>query len=159
MAIELKTIWLPRPAHDYPGAYPRGFENMIQDILDTTDYVHFFAGKAKTGYRIDCNPGVCPDLVADVHDLHMIPDGHFQAGIADPPYTEEFARDLYGTKYPTWSKWSRELARVVRPGGKIAVMHNYIVPKIPGCEYEKIIVILTRIKQYPKIVTVQRVVK
>jgi hypothetical protein len=35
-------------------------------------------------------------------------------------------------------------------------MQNYIVPRLPDCAMEEIIVILLRIKQYPKIVTVQR---
>jgi hypothetical protein len=46
--------------------------------------------------------------------------------------------------------------RIVRPGGRIAIMQNYIVPRLPDCVMEEIIVILLRIKQYPKIVTVQR---
>ena len=45
---------------------------------------------------------------------------------------------------------------MVRTGGKIAIMQNYIVPRLPGCDFEEIITILLRIKQYPKIVTVQK---
>jgi hypothetical protein len=35
-------------------------------------------------------------------------------------------------------------------------MTNYPVPRLAGCEWEKIVIILLRIKQYPKIVTIQR---
>ena len=35
-------------------------------------------------------------------------------------------------------------------------MQNYIVPRLPECDMEEIIVVLLRIKQYPKIVTIQR---
>jgi len=80
----------------------------------------------------------------------------FEGGMADPPYTPEFAEKLYGTPYPRWSMWTQELVRVVKIGGRIAIMQNYIVPRLPKCRMEEIIVILTRIKQYPKIVTVQR---
>lgn len=155
MTIPIETVWLPRPATKYPGAYPHGFENRVVQLLGTENYVHFFAGMSKTGYRIDINPAVHPDLIADVEDLFMIDDNQFEAALADPPYTKEFAESLYGTKYPKWGNWSKESVRVVKPGGRIAIMHNYVVPRLPKCRYTKILVILTRIKQYPKIVTVQ----
>jgi hypothetical protein len=154
---KLKTsiLYLPRPASKYPGCYPLHFEQRLPEILETSDYVHFFAGLAKTGYRIDIKPEVNPDLVADVHKVPL-PDNHFSAGMADPPYTKEFAKSLYGTEYPNWNVWTKELVRLVRPAGRIAIMHNYIVPRLFGCEMEEIVVILQRIKQFPKIVTVQR---
>jgi tRNA G10 N-methylase Trm11 len=96
-----------------------------------------------------------PDLVANVENTGL-PDNSFDAGMADPPYTPEFAKKLYGTAYPSWTTWTKELVRVVKPRGRIAIMQNYIVPQLAGCTMEEIIVILLRIKQYPKIVTVQR---
>ena len=156
MTIPIKTIWLPRPATKYPGCYPLGFEKMLPTMLGTKNYLQLFAGKAKTGFRIDVNKEVKPNIVADVHDLSMIHDNVFDGAMADPPYTKEFAENLYNTDYPKWSIWTKEMARVVKPNGLIGVMHNYIVPKIVGCQFEEILVILTRIKQYPKIVTIQR---
>ena len=76
--------------------------------------------------------------------------------MADPPYTEEFAKNLYNCDYPIWSKWTKELVRVVKPQGRIGIMQNYIVPRLPNCDMDEIIVILLRIKQYPKMVTVQK---
>lgn len=149
-------MYLPRPAAKYHGCYPMWFERRLPEILETEYYVHFFAGMSTSGYRIDCNPSVNPDLVANVECLDAIPNNHFEGGMADPPYTAEFAEKLYNTPYPSWTKWTKELVRVVRPGGRIAIMQNYIVPRLPGCQMEEIIVILLRIKQYPKIVTVQR---
>lgn len=159
MTIPIKTIWLPRPAAKYPGCYPLGFENMLPKILKTSNYIHLFSGKAKTGFKVDIKMKLGPDLIADVHNLCKIKDNEFDGAMADPPYTKEFAKELYGTKYPKWSVWTKEMVRVVRPNGLIAVMNNYIVPQIKGCKFEEIIVILTRIKQYPKIVTVQRKVE
>ena len=46
------------------------------------------------------------------------------------------------------------MVRVVKPGGKIAIMLNYIVPKLTGCNYNEIFVALNRIKQFPKIITI-----
>ncbi len=153
--VKVSTLYLPRPAAKYPGCYPMWFERRLPEILETPDYVHFFAGMSTTGFRIDINPAVGPDLVANVECVDL-PSESFGAGMADPPYTAEFAKTLYNTPYPAWSKWTRELVRLVRPGGRIAIMQNYIVPRLAGCQMEEIIVILLRIKQYPKIVTVQR---
>lgn len=153
--LKTSVLYLPRPAAKYPGCYPMHFERRLPDILESENFVHFFAGMSTSGYRIDLNVSVTPDLVADVHELPL-KDNSFDAGMADPPYTREFAADLYGTEYPKWGEWTRELVRIVKPGGRVAIMHNYIVPRLAGCQMEEIIVILTRIKQYPKIVTVQR---
>lgn len=153
--LKITTLYLPRPASKYPGCYPLHFEKHLENILETTNYVHLFAGSATTGFRIDVRPETNPDLICDVHSIPLV-DESFDGAMADPPYTPEFARKLYGTEYPKWSVWTKEMVRLVRPGGRIAVMHNYIVPRLPGCTMEEIIVILLRIKQFPKIVTVQR---
>jgi len=108
-----------------------------------------------SGFRIDCNKKVKPDMVGNVESV-TLPSNSFDGGMADPPYTAEFARKLYNTDYPVWGLWTKELVRLVKPEGRIGIMHNYIVPRLPGCQMEEIIVILLRIKQYPKIVTVQR---
>lgn len=154
--LKVSTMYLPRPAAKYPGCYPMHFERRLPEILETTNYVHFFAGLSTTGYRIDVNSSVNPDLVANVENLIEIADNSFDGGMADPPYTAEFAKTLYNTPYPSWSKWTKELVRVVRPGCRIGIMQNYIVPRLPNCDMEEIIVILLRIKQYPKMVTIQR---
>lgn len=153
--LKTSVIYLPRPAAKYHGCYPAHFEKRLPSILETEKYVHFFAGLSVTGFRIDCNPSTRPDMVANVEKTPIASET-FEGGMADPPYTPEFAEKLYGTPYPRWSMWTQELVRVVKIGGRIAIMQNYIVPRLPKCRMEEIIVILTRIKQYPKIVTVQR---
>lgn len=154
--IPLETVWLPRPAAKYAGCYPVGFENKIKELLGTDNYIHFFSGLAKTGFKVDINPDTKPDFIGNVESLPNIKNCSFDGGIADPPYTEEFAKKLYNVPYPKWSLWTEELVRIVRPGGKIGIMQNYVVPRLPGCQYSKILVIITRIKQYPKIVTIQQ---
>ena len=153
--LKTSVMYLPRPATKYPGCYPLWFEKYLPGLLETDNYVHLFSGKATTGFRVDINVETNPDLVSDVHKIPLA-DNSFDGGMADPPYTKEFAETLYNTKYPTWSIWTKELVRLVRPMGRIGIMHNYIVPRLSGCDMEEIVVILTRIKQYPKIVTIQR---
>ena len=156
MAIKTSILYLPRPATKYPGCYPLHFEKRIKDILGTKNYIHLFSGMATTGIRVDINPSVNPNVIADVHALPFASNS-FDGGMADPPYTKEFARDLYNCDYPRWSLWTNELVRVVKSDSRVAIMQNYIVPQLPGCKFEEVITILLRIKQYPKIVTVQQV--
>ena len=155
MKIPIETIWLPRPATKYPGCYPLHFEKRIKEILGTENYIHVFSGSAKSGHTVDINPYVEPDTVANAEKLPF-PDNSFDGGFADPPYDERFAKELYGMPYPKWSKWTKELVRVIKPDGKIGIMQNYIVPRLNNCQYERILIILLRIKQFPKIVTIQR---
>ena len=114
-----KEIWyLPRPATSYRGCYPLHFEKRLKDILETENYVHFFSGSAKTGFRIDIKAETKPDLVHNVEDLtDAIEDNKFEAGFADPPYTPEFAEKLYGTAYPNYNRWIKEMVRIVKRGG------------------------------------------
>lgn len=153
--IPIEVLYLPRPANDYKGCYPMWFEKHLPRLLETDNYVHFFGGKAKTGYRIDSNPNVNPDMVCNVEYLG-IEDNQFDGGMADPPYNEQFSRELYNCEYPEWGKWTKELVRVVKPNGLIGIMQNYPVPQLAGCKWEKLVIIILRIKQFPKIVTIQR---
>lgn len=156
--IPTETIWLPRPAWKYPGCFPKGFEKMIPELLGTDDFLHLFCGMSKIGYGVDIEETTrdTADLIADVHDLSEIEDERFEGAFADPPYTRDFSVKLYGKEYPKWEIWTKEMLKKVKIGGKIAVMHNWVIPRLPGCQYERILVIITRIKQYPKIVTVQK---
>tara|TARA_R100001594_G_C3926096_1_gene236960 strand:- start:41 stop:595 length:555 start_codon:yes stop_codon:yes gene_type:complete len=147
------TSWLPRPAVKYHGCYQKGFEKYLKTWLGTENYIHLFAGLSKTGYRVDINASVEPDLVANCENLPLA-DNIFNGGMADPPYNEEFSKNLYNCKYPKWSKWTSELVRVCKPKSKIGIMQNYICPLIPKCNYHHIYFIPTRIKQFPKVVTV-----
>jgi hypothetical protein len=85
------------------------------------------------GVRVDIRPATSPDVVADGRALPFA-DETFAAVLIDPPYTVEYARDLYGTDYPRPSHLLREAARVVRPLGRIGFVH-FLVPNPPaGCD-------------------------
>tara|TARA_R100000049_G_C1931048_1_gene75023 strand:- start:246 stop:1208 length:963 start_codon:yes stop_codon:yes gene_type:complete len=156
---------LPRPANDYHGCYPMGFEKWLPKILEIQhptkeNLLHVFAGKSVSGLRVDQNPDVKPDLVADIQDLSALEDESFECAMADPPYSKEFAKELYSCELAKWETWTREVVKKVKVNGLIGVMHNWsMTPRLHNCEYAHVYVILTRMKQYVKTVSVFRKVK
>jgi len=150
------TACLPRPAHKYEGAYPLGFEKYIaKTILQVppNDFIHLFSGMAKTGHRVDSKTDVNADTVADCRHLPF-PDNYFNGGMADPMYEKKFADNLYKMEYPKWSEWTRELVRVVKKWHLIAIMNNYEVNRLVGCQYVEAHYFANRPKHFPRVVTV-----
>jgi len=88
------------------------------------------------GMRIDLRHAARPDAVADGRALPLR-DGSVAAALIDPPYTEHYARELYGTEYPLPSHLLAEAARVVRPGGRIGFVHYLVANPPPGCHHVK----------------------
>ena len=151
---ELEMLYLPRPATKYRGCYPLHFEKHLPRLLKTDNYIHVFAGESTSGLRVDLKREVKPDVVASAEYLPF-KDEIFDGGMADPPYDERFAKELYNTPYPQWSKWTKELQRVVKKGGTIGIMQNYPVPRMSKCKWKKLVIIILRIKQFCKVVTLQ----
>jgi hypothetical protein len=48
--------------------------------------------------------------------------------IADPPYSTEEARDIYGTPPLKYKKWTAECDKVLDEGGLLMVYHKYVMP-------------------------------
>ena len=159
--VPIQTLYLPRPANGSNkdektkkhGVYPLHFERKLKKWLGTDKYLHAFAGWSTTGFRVDIRPEVNPDLIADIHDLPF-PDNYFPGVVADPPYNNSFAKKLYGTPPLRQKEWVHELVRVCKPEGKIAIYHNYVFPRLPGCHYSMIIVTLLRIRCFPRVLTI-----
>jgi 16S rRNA G966 N2-methylase RsmD len=51
----------------------------------------------KYGYRVDIKKEVKPDLLCDAHKLSSILKLKFDIILADPPYSTEESKELYGT--------------------------------------------------------------
>ncbi len=64
------------------------------------------------------------------------PDAEFAAVLIDPPYTVEYAWDLYGTDYPRPSHLLAEASRVVRPCGRIGILHFLVPMPPPACRLD-----------------------
>lgn len=115
------------------GMYPRSFIPKILPWLrcGRRQVVHVCSGGLPPGegIRVDIRPEARPDILADGRHLPF-EDGSVDALLIDPPYTEHYARDLYGVSYPRPAHLLREAARVVKPQGRIGFVH-YITPNPP----------------------------
>ncbi len=119
------------------GGYPLNFLQRAYDILGVTDpsrVLHVCSGSMRVGIRVDIRPSQRPTVVADGRFLPF-KDSTFDWIMADPPYSPEYAENLYGTGavYPNPHSLLAECLRVLRPNGMCGFMHH-MVPKFtrPG---------------------------
>jgi hypothetical protein len=134
--------FLPRPKKDrYKGGKPLYCEEWLielaKDILKTDlNLLNLFCGMNKYGFRIDINEEVNPTMKADAHSftettgmkVRIANKGKFNCIIADPPYSTEEARDIYGTPPLKYKKWTAECDKVLEEGGLLMVYHKYVMP-------------------------------
>ena len=130
LLFDLNEGAAPEPVY---GQYPRGFLAKAATLLHCSRdrILHVCSGSLPPGegLRVDIRPNAKPDIVADGTALPLAAKC-VDAVLIDPPYSAEYARELYGTSYPRPAHLLREAARVVKPCGRIGIVH-YIVPKPP----------------------------
>ena len=127
----------PRPAFDFGpfpdgGGYPHGFlafcysrmAAVVGKTVDPEAVLHLCSGSMLTGVCVDVRPEVNPDIVADCRDVPL-PDASFDFILSDPPYSKEYAANLYGTEksYPMPGQIAKEALRLLRPGGAFGLLH------------------------------------
>lgn len=84
--------------------------------------------EVRGGCRVDLRAAARPDLRADGRQLPFR-DGTWSGVLIDPPYSVEYARELYNTDYPRPSHLLAEAARVLKPGGRVGFVH-FLVPMV-----------------------------
>jgi hypothetical protein len=132
--------FLPRPKKDhYKGGMPLYCEEWLielaKDILQNKnpEIMNLFCGMNKYGYRVDVNLEVNPDLVCDAHKLSEQVKKKFDIILADPPYSTEESKELYGTGKLNYKKWTAEADKCLNYGGLLIVYHKFVVPNpCPG---------------------------
>jgi len=122
------------------GRYPHGFLNHVlrhQWLGAQTrreDILHVCSGTLSESeqWTVDLRAEARPKVRASGTALPFA-DGVFPAIMIDPPYSDQYARDLYGVENPRPSWLLKEAARVVRPGGRIGFLHVAVPFPPPNC--------------------------
>jgi hypothetical protein len=123
------------------GQFPYGFLNdvvrlkMLGDV-NRDEVLHVCSGTLgpRERWTVDMRPAAKPTVIARGQALPFL-DSTFKAVMIDPPYTEEYARNLYRSEFPRPSHLLREAARVVRHGGRIGLLHIAVPITPEGCEF------------------------
>lgn len=143
-AQEKNVAWfLPRPKPDrYKGGMPlhceRWLLNLAKEIIEkpSASVLNLFCGMNTEGFRVDIKEEVKPDLVCDAHELSHNLHRSFDIILADPPYSDQEAKEIYGTPKLNYKKWTKECDSLLRAGGILIVYHKYIVPNPNPAQYE-----------------------
>lgn len=122
------------------GRYPNGFLSHVLRLrllgdIRRDEVLHVCSGTLGPDEKltVDLRREARPMVVADGAALPFR-DESLAAVMIDPPYSDAYARSLYGTENPRPSWLLREAARVTRGGGRLAILH-VAVPFAPrGCK-------------------------
>ena len=120
------------------GGYPFGFLEKAYKVLGVTDQdrvLHLCSGSMRTGIRVDVRPQMKPTVVADCRRTPFR-DESFRWILADPPYGESYAEEMYGVgkHYPGPGQILLEAARLLVPGGRFGLLHFIPPPAMGGLE-------------------------
>lgn len=126
------------PTHDFTdwadgGGYPQRFLQLAYHTLGVTDpsrVLHLCSGSVRAGVTVDIRPEVGPQIVADCRAVPLPAESQTWI-MADPPYAESYAENLYGTgkSYPKPGEILRESSRLLAVGGRVGILH-FIVPMV-----------------------------
>lgn len=158
--IETFSWVLPRPRRPfYPGGFPQWFEKKLLEVCrcdrSNASILHIFGGMAEFGKRMDIKAEIKkggivykikPDVIADAHNIPF-KGNTFDLVIADPPYSNELSRKIYGTGDLVYKRWVAEAVRVCKIRGYVVLYHQKWLPRPPGTEYHKRIFLAVRIWQ------------
>lgn len=114
------------------GGYPKRFLKLAYERMGVTNparVLHVCSGSMRSGVTVDIRQSRNPSVVANGIHLPFF-DDYFRWVLVDPPYSREYAENLYGTGavYPAPGTLLREAIRVCRIGGFVGFMH-FCVPK------------------------------
>jgi SAM-dependent methyltransferase len=113
----------------FPSRFLRDLAYPTLGVTDPAKVLHICSGSVRAPFTVDRRIAVRPAVVADARALPFRP-GAFDWVIADPPYSREWARRLYkisARQYPTPGGIVAEALGVLRPGGRLGLLH-YMVP-------------------------------
>lgn len=121
------------------GRYPKGLLSHVVRIgllgqVTRDEVLHVCSGtlSATERWTVDIRPEAKPRVIADGRALPFRA-ASVRAVMLDPPYSDQYAQNLYGVENPRPSWLLKEAARVVMPGGRIGMLHVAVPFAPPGC--------------------------
>jgi len=108
------------------GGYPKGFLKWAYRTMGVSDprrVLHMCSGSVRIGITIDIRLETRPRIVADCRAIPLS-DSSIDWIMADPPYSLEYAENLYGTSasFPGPVQIAREAGRLLKPGGFFGIL-------------------------------------
>lgn len=137
--------YLPRPKPDcYRGGMPLYAEEWLIDLSlnilekENIRVLNLFCGMNSIGFRVDIKEEVKPNLCADAHDIvrYLGKTKKFDVILADPPYSTEEAKELYGTPPLKYKVWTNQCDQLLKKGGLLIIYHKYVMPNPDPTKYE-----------------------
>ena len=143
----IADVWLCGSAESdsegnkFSGAYPAGFlkrfKSSFRDFIptDPLKMLHVCAGRLppSEGMRLDVDDEYEPDFLNDAENMEDIDDERFTWVIADPPYNEDASKKYYKRPLLKKSQMIREMTRVCKVNGFIALLDQYSPNSFPRC--------------------------
>ena len=109
------------------GGFPKRFLKKAFQTLGVTDpdkVLHLCSGSVKKGITVDIRPEMKPTIIADCRNVPL-PSNSVNWIIADPPYSKDYATNLYktGKDYPKPGEILKEASRLLKKGGRVGILH------------------------------------
>lgn len=116
------------------GGYPVGYVELVAKLIGCRDLariVHVCSGSIRGPLTFDMRPASSASCLGDARRL-PIRSSSVAWVMIDPPYGQDYADVLWGLgkQYPTPAVLLREAARILQPGGVVALLHH-VVPAMP----------------------------
>ena len=125
------------------GRYPYSYKEMIHKIFGVANSAVEVCSNSIIGNHnlttVDIRPEVKPNHVADGQNMSSIfKDETFDRWYCDPPYNEENALKMYGTKMPSRQKLMKEGARIIKNNSLMFLLLGAVNYQICPTEIERI---------------------
>ena len=123
----------------FPGAHAAGFRKHVIEAFSQVypgrreDILFVCSGRIpqSLGITLDINPEYNPEFVGDAQNMDMFEDEMFSWTESDTPYNKKIAEGFYNIPMLDKSKVMKEMVRVTKVGGFIAILDESIVTAAP----------------------------
>jgi len=146
----IADVWLCSSAEKdadgkkFDGAYPKGFLKRLKSSFvkyypaDRKKILHVCSGRISPdeGLRLDISKEYSPDYLCNAEDMRLsdgklVPSETFEWVISDTPYNAEASKKYYKKPMLNRSSVLRQMNRVCKVGGFIAVLDQIMVVSPP----------------------------